>query len=125
MLTLSSGQEQDPLRTTHQVFKDTAFCGALAAQIRRRLVSIATNWREGQTIECLVVLLQRVWSLASSASSIEEARGLLLDVRKMAHGWTRLLRREICNATDVETAQKRYVSPQTILLGGCEYCRLR
>ena len=99
--------DQNPLRANHWVFRDPHFCKALAAQIRKRLESVSTNWREGQTVECMLTLLQRLWSLTSSLESKGEAESLLLYVRKMTHEWTRLLRREICNATDVETAQKR------------------
>lgn len=96
-----------PLRASHRILDDGAFCKALAAQIRRRLESIASNWREGQTVECLLTLLQRIWSLTSSVDSAEEAKTLLLYVRDMTHSWTQQLRKEICNATDVKTAQKR------------------
>lgn len=100
-------EKGDVLRATHWVFHDRDFCRSLAAQVRKRLDAIKTNWREGQTIECMLVLLQRIWSLGSSLESVNEAQELLLYVRKITHTWIRLLRREICNAVDVETAQKR------------------
>lgn len=98
---------QNPLRAGHWVFQDLSFCIALTAQIKRRLESVAANWREGQTIECLLVLLHRIWSLATSVEARKEAEKLVLYVRKITHDWTRVLRREICNATSTETAQKR------------------
>ena len=99
--------EQSLLRAGHWVFQDLSFCVALAAQIKRRLESVAANWREGQTVECLLVLLQRIWSLAQSSEAKKEAENLMLHVRRVTHDWTRALRLEICNATSTETAQKR------------------
>ena len=108
-LALMAGpsEGQSPLRSNHWIFKDPAFSAALATQIRRRLESIAANWREGQTLQTLTIILQRAWSLASSQAAKEEAENLLLYVREISHSWTRHLRQEICNAVDVETAQKR------------------
>ena len=108
-LALGAGpsEQDDVLRATHWVFHDRVFCKSLATQVRKRLDAIATNWREGQTIECLLVIVQRVWSLGTTPDVVDEAKDLLLSVRKITHTWIRQLRREICNAADVETAQKR------------------
>ena len=100
-------EDGDPLRVAHWVFRDQLFCRALAAQVGRRVQAIATNWREGQTMECVLVLLQRLWSLSVAKESIDEAQKLIVLVRKTTHDWIQLLRREVCNAIDVETAQKR------------------
>ena len=108
-LCLGAGPREggDSLRAAHWVFRDQLFCRALAAQIGRRVQDIATNWREGQTMECMLVLLQRLWSLSAAEESINEAQKLIFFVRKTTHDWIHLLRREICYAIDVETAQKR------------------
>lgn len=98
---------QSLLRAGHWVFQDLSFCTALTAQIKRRLEGVAANWREGQTVECLLVLLQRTWSLATSSEASKEAEALMLYVRKVTYDWTRSLRWEICNAASTETAQKR------------------
>ncbi|KAL9002774.1 MAG: hypothetical protein Q9188_004316 [Gyalolechia gomerana] len=95
------------LRAAHWVFRDQSFCRALAGCVRRRLQAIATNWREGQTVECLLLLVQRLWSLGQTVEAVADARELMMTVRDMTHRWIRLLRREIGNAVDVETAQKR------------------
>jgi len=79
------------LRANHWIFQDTMFCKALAAQVRKRLNGIVANWREGQTAECLILLTQRLWSLASSAESVEEAKDLLLQARTMTHSWVRTI----------------------------------
>lgn len=99
--------QQSFLRAGHWVFQDLSFCIALTAQIKRRLENVSANWRESQTVECLLVLLQRIWSLATSFAAREEAGNLMLYVRKLTHDWTRTLRGEICNATSTESAQKR------------------
>ena len=106
-LVVGPPDEQSPLRAGHWVFQDLSFCIALTAQIKRRLESIAANWREGQTVACLLVLLQRTWSLATVFEARKEAEDLMLYVRKVTYEWTRSLRREICNATSTEIAQKR------------------
>ncbi|KAL2041871.1 hypothetical protein N7G274_005656 [Stereocaulon virgatum] len=108
-LALMAGpsEGQSPLRSTHWIFEDPAFCAALTTQIRRRVESIAANWREGQTLQTLTIILQRAWSLTSSQAAKEETENLLLYVREISYGWTRHLRQEICNAVNVETAQKR------------------
>ena len=106
-LVVGPPNEKNLLRAGHWVFEDLPFCIALNAQIQRRLESIAANWREGQTVECLLVLLQRIWSLATSSEAKKEAENSMLYVRRVTHDWSRSLRREICNATSTETAQKR------------------
>ena len=59
-------------RATHWVFRDQSFCRLLAICIRKRLQAIATNWREGQTLECLLVLIHRLWSLGQTTETVAE-----------------------------------------------------
>ena len=106
-LVVGPPREQSLLRAGHWVFQDLSFCIALTAQIQRRLEGIAANWREGQTVECLLLLLQRIWSLATFSEARKKAETVMLYVRKVTHNWCRSLRQEICNATSTETAQKR------------------
>lgn len=106
-LVVGPPDEQSLLRAGHWVFQDLSFCIALTAQIKRRLESVAANWREGQTVQCLLVLLQRTWSLAVSFEARKEAEALMLYARKVTYDWTRSLRREVCTATSTEIAQKR------------------
>ncbi|KAI4090472.1 MAG: hypothetical protein LQ344_004696 [Seirophora lacunosa] len=97
----------DVLRATHWVFRNWSFCQQLVACVERRLQAIETNWREGQTVESLLVIVERLWCLAQTEEVLAEARKLVLYVRQVTHKWIQMLRREICNAVDVETAQKR------------------
>ncbi|KAL8767206.1 MAG: hypothetical protein Q9209_006211 [Squamulea sp. 1 TL-2023] len=108
-LALGVGPPEDGrvLRATHWVFRHQPFCQALSECIRRRLQTVATNWREGQIVECLLVLAQRLWSLGQTEEATHEGQDLMLLVRHITHNWIQLLRREICNAVDMETAQKR------------------
>ena len=106
-LLVGPPEDESVLRAAHWVFQDLSFCMALSAQIKRRLEDVAVNWREGQTVECLLVLLQRIWSLATVFEARKEAQTLILYVRKLTHDWVRVLRCEICNATSAEIAQKR------------------
>ncbi|KAL8894689.1 MAG: hypothetical protein Q9192_004123, partial [Flavoplaca navasiana] len=95
------------LRATHWVFRNQSFCQKLAASIRTRLQAVATNWREGQIVECLVVLVQRLWFVGQTVELIKEAQELMLLVRNITNNWIRLLRQEISNAINLETAQTR------------------
>ena len=106
-ITAGPAERNSKLRTTHWVFNDTQFCTAMVAQIQRRLEDVTANWRESQTVECMLILLHRIWALASSPESIISAERQILNVREMTHGWARMLRADIRNATDPETAQKR------------------
>jgi len=99
--------EDNTLRVGHWVFKDDQFCTAFLAQIKKRLQAISTNWRESQTLECLVTLIQRLWELGASPEATEQAASFLSDVRATTLGWTRLLRREILIAIDGKSAQMR------------------
>ena len=98
-----------PLRVNHWALGDPQFCSMMSAVLRERLEIIASNWREGQTLECLVLLIERLWSLASTKQSVMEAEQLLVSARQIARDWVRLLRREVSSALDDETAQKRSV----------------
>ena len=95
------------LRSNHWVFGGERFCSALVAQLRKRLESIVANWREGQTLECLLMLVERLWFLSPTMKIYLEAEELLMFIRRTAHNWVHLLRREVCNAADVTTVQKR------------------
>ena len=83
------------LRVSHWVFRDNHFCRALVEQIRKRLTTIQTNWRETHTLECLITLTQQLWELGASTISAEQAAELLNDIRAITLDWVRSLRQEI------------------------------
>ena len=98
---------ENTLRSNHWVLEDERFCSILVIQIRKRLENIVVNWREGQTLECLLMLVERLWFLSPTVESHAEAEKLLIFIRQTALDWVHLLRYEVCNASDVSTAQKR------------------
>ena len=95
------------LRANHWFLGDKRLGLRLALQIKLRIEAIATNWREGQTLQCLILLLERLWSLSPSSEVKLEFTNLLQLVRSIAHSWIKALRREMSAASDAETAQKR------------------
>ena len=99
--------KDDILRVSHWVFKDDFFCLAFVAQLKKRLQAILTNWRESQTLECLITLIQRLWELGESTEVTEQAATLLIDVRVTTLGWVRSLGREVLAAIDGKTAETR------------------
>ncbi|MCJ1447859.1 MAG: hypothetical protein MMC23_008371 [Stictis urceolatum] len=100
-------ESNSPLRARHWVFADSAFCLALASQIHKRLQSIHINWRESHVVQCCLLLLQRMHALTTSDLSRKETATLVVYVRSITRNWTRLLRHEICNASDIDAAQRR------------------
>lgn len=99
--------EDSTLRISHWVFRDDHFCFAFLRQIRMRLEAIKTNWRESQTLECLITLTQQVWELGASTDATDQASSVLKDIRATTLAWTRSLRQEILNAKDGKIAQMR------------------
>ena len=95
------------LRSSHWVFTDDEFCYALIEQIRKRLEVVRSNWRETQTLECLITLVQQLWELATSTDVIQQAAILFKDIRIITLGWTRSLRLEVLTAKNGKTAQMR------------------
>ena len=95
------------LRASHWVFEDPSFIDILISQIKTRMEAVATNWRESQTLECLMVIIERLWSLCGAKALQPKIKSLLLDARKVAHSWIQLLRREANNTSDVETTSRR------------------
>ena len=108
-LALQAGRpwEDHTLRASHWVFLDDQFCVALIVQIKNRLTAISTNWRESQTLECVITLVQRLLELGGSTKVIEQAAAILREIRATTLSWTRLLRREILNGVDGKFAQAR------------------
>ncbi len=95
------------LRISHWVFCDETFCYGLIEQIATRLEAIKTNWRETQTLECLITLTQRLWELGSSSDVIKQAEDLFKNIRTTTLNWTRSLRQETLTAKDGKTALMR------------------
>ena len=99
--------EDGILRSSHWTFTDAHFCYALIEQITKRLEAIKLNWRETQTLECIITLAQQIWELAASTFVVQRAASLLKDIRTITLGWTRSLRLEVLTAKNGKTAQMR------------------
>ena len=95
------------LRASHWVFEDSSFIDILISQIRIRMEAVATNWRESQTLECLMAIMERLWYLCGAKALQPKIKSVLLDARKVAQTWIQLLRREANNTSDVETMSRR------------------
>jgi len=108
-LTAGPNDDAEVHRSSHWVFTDEAFCHALSVQLEERLVNISANWHEGQSMEILLTILLRLYSLANTPASLEEAEKLLMKSRYMLLSWLRGLREEVRNATDADSAKRRSV----------------
>ena len=108
-VTLQAGPPlgRSVLRASHWVAEDAHFLDALLGQIRRRLVAIEANWRESQSLACLLVIIERIWHLCPSTASQRRVEELMLEVRTVTHTWIEQLRHEINDTTDAETGSKR------------------
>ncbi|KAK8186362.1 hypothetical protein BC567DRAFT_189406 [Phyllosticta citribraziliensis] len=95
----------DPLRLTHGIFRDEAFCTRLLSQIEWRLDSISLNWRETNLMELLITLLLRTATLAHRSTAVK-ALDLLDSARRVTGHWIRQLRDEIHQAKDSEASRR-------------------
>ncbi|KAI1778973.1 hypothetical protein F4818DRAFT_455215 [Hypoxylon cercidicola] len=93
------------LRTAHAIFEEPNFVKRLADVIEKRLRAILTNWRERYSMELLITLSLRLFSLSSGASR-ELASALLRTARDATLDWTIHLRKELRTATDADAAQR-------------------
>ncbi|KAI1761144.1 hypothetical protein GGR53DRAFT_506736 [Hypoxylon sp. FL1150] len=93
------------LRTPHIIFKEPDFVERLIDIIDRRLRAILTNWRERYSMELLITLTLRLFSL-SSGTLRDRAAALLHTARDITINWTTCLKTELRTATDADTAQR-------------------
>lgn len=98
--------ESSVLRASHWVFEDPAFIDSLVAQIQVRLEAIAAHWRSSQSLQCLMVIIERIWYLSPSKDQ-HKSRSLLLSARALSQNWIKILRREMSASKDVSTSSKR------------------
>lgn len=91
-------QSQRPhrLREAFKTFEDSAFCEQLAEQIRNRLATIKSNWREGNSVTLLLVLSECLLEFGDSTAG----RELIMSIRNITLDWIRRLRHDPFNAAD-------------------------
>ncbi|XXH02381.1 hypothetical protein Hte_008756 [Hypoxylon texense] len=93
------------LRTTHAIFKEENFVERLADIIEKRLKTILTNWRERYSMELVITLILRLYSLAPGTLR-SRAEDLLRAARDATLDWAIRLRKELRTATDADAAQR-------------------
>lgn len=90
-------------RNIHSIFKDVAFCKRLLEQIRNRLQSITSNWREFNCMEVLITLLLRLCTLGPEVVH-QSAQTVVEEARMIALGWIVSLRYDLRNTKDSSIA---------------------
>ncbi|KAL4784729.1 hypothetical protein BJX76DRAFT_356715 [Aspergillus varians] len=106
-LALQAGPRLDheDLRATHVMFKDVAFCLALAGQIEKHVEAISANWREINYMETMLTLTIRLCTLGSSKASVR-ANQLLLSIRRITLDWISRLRNETRTTQEADVAER-------------------
>lgn len=97
------------LGVIHSIFQDSSFCEVLIRQLRMKVESIASNWRETHVMEIIITLTLRLvaftTSLTDMAHQTNAALDLLYEARQITLRWVRMLRIEIYCASDHNNAQ--------------------
>ncbi|KAI0172821.1 hypothetical protein GGR52DRAFT_591328 [Hypoxylon sp. FL1284] len=93
------------LRTAHVIFKEPDFAQRLADVVGQRLRAVLTNWRERHTMELLITLALRLFSL-SSGTSRDRAEALLRSARDATLQWIICLQGELRMTADAAAAQR-------------------
>jgi hypothetical protein len=104
-LQVGPRSDDDVLRVVHTAFRDPQFCFRLIDQVEYHVRTIAPNWRENSYMETLVILATRLCVLACPEATAR-ARALLLQVRKVALTWVRLLQNEMRAAREADAANQ-------------------
>ncbi|KAI9644579.1 hypothetical protein NHQ30_006600 [Ciborinia camelliae] len=95
----------DPLRVVHQSFRDKTFCSKMIEQLEQKLENIRTNYRENHAMESILTILLRLKQLAPLEYK-ELASNLLETARIITESWVQVLREEMKQATDSDTASR-------------------
>ncbi len=93
-----------PLRVTHGIFRDAAFCESLRDQLAKKLDSIESNWREVYLLDTVILLALRLHSL--SRGEYGEAQALLCQARGISSRWMDMLQNEGRQAKDPESSRR-------------------
>lgn len=90
------------LREAFKVFEDPAFCDRLAEQIRTRLCTIKSNWRESNCMSLMIVLSECLVNFGQCSASKE----LIASTRQITLDWIRHLRQESLNIKDRDASSR-------------------
>lgn len=93
-----SEERHEILGVVHAALTDSVFCQALLAQLKRRLQSVASNWRESHLMNVIVTICWRVFDITGAQVGMEEqteaAKSLLDKAREITLLWMRKLQAE-------------------------------
>ncbi|KAI9708238.1 MAG: hypothetical protein M1820_004192 [Bogoriella megaspora] len=83
-------------REAHQQLSDPSLCLAMLKMIKHVMDSIGTNWKRQQTMLVIIIILQRILSMAQDFHEIStEAMGLLCEARQLTINWCHRLKDQI------------------------------
>ncbi|KAJ8061235.1 hypothetical protein OCU04_010307 [Sclerotinia nivalis] len=119
-LVLEAGprHDGDSLRVIHQSFRDNTFCSRMLEQLHQRLRNIESNYRENHAMQTILTILLRMKQLAPPDIT-KLASELLQTARSITASWVGILREEIRQAIDSDTASRC----QTYCLWAALLCR--
>ncbi|KAK6855591.1 hypothetical protein PG995_007742 [Apiospora arundinis] len=97
----------------HSIFSDASFCDGLLTQLKLKLKSIVSNWRETNAMELILTIALRLINLTHGLSSCSSyvseqaamAFGILDSIREVATLWMRKLRAETLQTSDSQSAK--------------------
>ncbi|UKZ90208.1 uncharacterized protein TrAFT101_005236 [Trichoderma asperellum] len=109
-LTVQAGPrllgDSGALRKVHSIMTDAHFTRGLKEQIKNRLNSIRTNWRESSGMELLISLSLRAFSLLPDGKMRSEFEHLLKLARATALEWINASQEESRKAQDKKDAHR-------------------
>ncbi|KAL7945220.1 hypothetical protein V8C42DRAFT_358211 [Trichoderma barbatum] len=94
------------LRSIHAVMKEQEFVSSLIQQIKNRLASIHSNWRETNCMELLINLSLRLCSLLSDREMHCQSANLLISARAATLEWISQLQTESRKTQDGAVASR-------------------
>lgn len=102
------GENSDPFRLSHSIFRDEMFCTKLADQLLQRLESLSANWRETHLLDTIITFALRLADFSSTvrlSRVSEKALAVLIQAREICVRWFILLRTETYKSIDSATSK--------------------
>ncbi|KAM0256937.1 hypothetical protein ACHAQJ_004638 [Trichoderma viride] len=101
-----SPKDSDALRSVHSVMQEREFVQSLKEQIKSRIDSVYTNWRETGCMELLINLSLRIFSLLPDGEMRREFELLLKSARAATLEWIAPSQEESRKAQDRKDADR-------------------
>ncbi len=92
-------------RTSHNELCDAEFCSELLATAQMNLNSVEANWKSDHAVSILIVVVQRIASLALDHSAVNTALVLLEAIRIATFRWTEELSKLLHDSTEATKVQ--------------------